>query len=80
LPKHPRKERKPRSQEAVLLGAAARSIREPVKSGEKTAKTILAAALAAAEKAAKKKLNLAEVPAEIKTKIEDRVGGMGAKK
>ena len=48
--------------------------------GEKNAKTILAAALAAAEKAAKKKLALAEVPAEIKTKVEERVKGLSAKK
>jgi hypothetical protein len=34
----PRKERKPRSQEAVLIGAAARSIRQSVKGGEKNAK------------------------------------------
>ncbi len=76
----PRKERKPRSQQAVLIGAAARSIRQSVKGGEKNAKTILTAALAAAEKAAKNKLALAEVPAEIKTKIEERVKGLSAKK
>ena len=76
----PRKERKPRGQEAVLIGAAARSIRQSVKSGEKNAKTILAAALEAAEKTAKNKLALTEVPAEIKTKIEERVKGLSAKK
>jgi hypothetical protein len=75
----PRKERKPRSQEAVLISAAARSIRQSVKSGEKNAKTILASALAAAEKAATKKRGLAEVPAEIKQKIEDRVRALGKK-
>jgi len=76
----PRKERKPRSQQAVLISAAARSIRQSVKGGEKNAKTILAAALEAAEKTAKKKLALTEVPAEIKTKIEERVKGLSAKK
>ena len=76
----PHKERKPRSQEAILVGAAARSIRQSVKGGEKNANTILAAALAAAEKAAKKKLNLAEVPADVKQKIEERVKGLSAKK
>ena len=76
----PCKERKPRSQEAVLIGAAARSIRQSVKGGEKNAKTILAAAVAAVEKTAKKKLALAEVPADIKTKIEERVKGLSAKK
>ncbi len=75
-----RKERKPRSQQAVLISAAARCIRQSVKSGEKNAKTILAAALEAAEKAAKKKLSLTEVPSEIKTKIEERVKGLSAKK
>jgi hypothetical protein len=72
----PRKERKPRSQEAVLIGAAARSIRQSVKSGEKNAKTILAAA----EKAATKKLKLTEVPADVKQKIEERVKALSAKK
>lgn len=76
----PRKERKPRSQEAVLIGAAARSIRQSVKSGEKNAKTILSAALEAAEKTAKKKLSLSEVPAEMKLKIEERVKSLSAKK
>jgi hypothetical protein len=74
-----RKERKARSQGAVLFGAAARSIRRSVKGGEKDAKTILAAALAAAEKTATKKVNLAEVPAEIKQKIEERVRTLGMK-
>src|SRR5688572_13651467 len=54
----PRKERKPRSQEAVLIGSAARSIRQSVKGGEKNAKTILAGAVEAAENTAKKKLGL----------------------
>jgi hypothetical protein len=76
----PRKERKPRSQEAVLIGAAARSIRQSVKSGEKNAKAVLVAALAAAEKAATKKLKLTEVPADVKQKIEERVKGLSAKK
>ncbi len=76
----PRKERKPRSQEALLMSAAARSIRHSVKSGDKNAKTIMAAALDAAEKTAKKKLNLAELPVEIKQKIEERVKGLSAKK
>jgi hypothetical protein len=75
----PRKERKPRSQEAILVGSAARSIRQSVKGGEKNAKAILAAAIDAAEKTAKKKLGLAEVPAEIKRKIEERVKGLGKK-
>jgi hypothetical protein len=76
----PRRERKPRSQQAVLISTAARSIRQSVKGGEKNTKTILSAALEAAEKTAKKKLNLTEVPAEIKQKIEERVKGMSAKK
>lgn len=76
----PRKERKPRSHEAVLIGSAARAIRQSVKSGEKNAKTILIAAVAAAEKTAKKKLALAEVPADVKQQIEERVKSLAAKK
>jgi hypothetical protein len=75
----PPKERKPRSQKSVLIGAANHSIRLSIKTGEKNAKTILAAALDAADKAAKKKLNLTEVPAEIKSKIEDRVKNLAKK-
>jgi hypothetical protein len=74
----PRKERKPRSQEAILVGAAARSIRQSVKGGEKNAKTILTAAFAAAEKTATKKLKLTEVPADVKQKIEE--AGEGAER
>jgi hypothetical protein len=76
----PRKERKPRSHQAVLMSVVSRSIRQTVKGGEKNAKAILAAALDAADKVAKKKLNLTEVPPEIKTKIEERVKGLSAKK
>jgi hypothetical protein len=76
----PRKERKPRSQQAILIGSAVRSIRQSVKSGEKSIKTILGAALESAAKTANAKLGLAEVPAEIKTKIEERVKGLSAKK
>jgi hypothetical protein len=75
----PHKERKPRSQEAILVGAAARSIRQSVKDGEKNAKTIFAAAIDAATKTAAKKLKLAEVPAEIKQQIEERVKGLAKK-
>src|SRR4051794_32795251 len=46
----PQKERKPRSQQAVLMSAASRSIRQSIKGGEKNAKTILATALQTAEK------------------------------
>ena len=72
-------ERKPRSQQAVLMSAARRSIRQTVKGGEKNPKTILAVALAAADKTAKAKLNLAEVPADIKAKIEERVKNLAKK-
>ncbi len=75
-----RKERKPRSHQAILMSAASRAIRQTVKGGEKNAKTILTVALDAAEKIAKKKLALTEVPAEIKQKIEERVKALGAKK
>jgi hypothetical protein len=75
----PRKERKPRSQSAVLMSAANRAVRQTVKSGEKNAKAILAAAIDAAEKTAKKKLSLAEVPAEIRQQIEERVKTLGKK-
>jgi len=75
----PRKERKARSNQAVLMSAVARTIRQTVKGGEKNAKAILAAALDAADKTAKKKLNLTEVPAEIKTKIEERVKNLPKK-
>jgi hypothetical protein len=75
----PRKERKARSQSAVLMSAANRAVRQTVKGGEKNAKTILAAAIDAAEKTAKKKLNLAEVPAEIRQQIEERVKSLGKK-
>ena len=76
----PIKERKPHTPQAVLVSAARRSIRNSVKGGEKNPKTILAAALDAADKVAKNKLNLAEVPAEIKAKIEEKVKGLSAKK
>jgi hypothetical protein len=73
------RERKARSQSAVLKSSAARAIRLSVKGGEKNAKTILAAAFAAADKTAKEKLGLAEVPADIKTKIEERVKNLAKK-
>ena len=47
----PRKERKPRSQSAILTSAASRAIRKTVKSGEKNAKAILAAAIDVADSA-----------------------------
>lgn len=72
-------ERKPRSQQAVLMSAARRGIRQTVKGGEKNVKAILAAALDAADKIAKTKLNLAEVPAAIKAKIEERVKNLAKK-
>jgi imidazole glycerol phosphate synthase subunit HisF len=72
-------ERKPRSQHAVLMSAARRGIRLTVKGGEKNPKAILAAALAAADKTAKAKLDLAEVPADIKAKIEERVKNLAKK-
>jgi hypothetical protein len=75
----PRKERKARSQNAVLMSAANRAIRQAVKNGEKNAKAILAAAVDAAEKTGKKKLNLAEMPAEIRQQIEERVKTLGKK-
>ena len=56
-----------------------RSIRLSVKGGEKNAKAILAAALDAVDKTAKTKLNLAEVPADIKPKIEERVKNLAKK-
>lgn len=73
------KERKPRTAQAILVNAARRSIRISVKGGEKNPKTILAAAFDAADKTAKKKLNLTEVPAEIKAKIEERVKNLSKK-
>jgi hypothetical protein len=75
----PRKERKPRSHSAILMSAASRAIRQTVKSGEKNTKTILAAAVDAADKTARKKLSLAEVPAEIRQQIEERVRALGKK-
>ena len=80
IAEEPQKKRKPRSQQAILISAASRTIRQTVKGGEKNAKTVLAAALDAAEKIAKKKCGLGEVPAEIKQKIEERVKALGAKK
>jgi len=65
-------ERKPRTHTDVLMSAANRKIRQLVKSGEKNPKTLLAA-MEAATTIAKTKLSLAEIPAEIKTRIEDRV-------
>ena len=73
------KDRKPRSPQAVLMSAAKRSIRLSVKGGEKNVKAILAVALAAADKTAKEKLGLAEVPADIKAKIEERVKNLAKK-
>ena len=75
----PRKERKPRSNAAVLMSTANRAIRQTVKSGEKNAKAILAAAIEAVEKSAKDKLKLAEVPAEIRQQIEEKVRSLGKK-
>jgi hypothetical protein len=75
----PRKERRPKSNEKVLMGAAIRRIRQLVKSGEKNAKIILAAATDAAE-AAKTKLSLSELPAEVKQKIDEKVKGLGKAK
>ena len=73
------KDRKPRSQQAALMSTVRRSIRLAVKGGEKNPKTILAAALDAADQTAKTKLNLAEIPAEIKAKIEERVKNLAKK-
>jgi hypothetical protein len=73
------KQRKPRSPQMVLMSIANRSIRQSVKGGEKNAKTILSAALEAADKTAKKKLGLAEIPAEAKQQIEERVKGLSKK-
>jgi hypothetical protein len=74
-----RKERKPRSHEAVLIGAASRKIRQLLQGGEKNAKTIVTAATEAAEKIAKTKLGLTELPAEIKQKLDERVKAAGKK-
>jgi hypothetical protein len=79
IAEEPRKARKPRSNQSVLMSAVGRAIRQSVKGGEKNAKTILATALDAAYKTAKKKLDLSEVPAEIKTKIEERVKNLPKK-
>jgi hypothetical protein len=68
----PHKERKPRTHEDVLMSAANRKIRQLVKGGEKNPKTLLAAALEAATSIGKAKLGLSELPAAIKTRIEDR--------
>jgi hypothetical protein len=67
------KERKPRTHSDILVSAANRKIRQLVKGGEKNPKTLLAAAMEAATTIAKTKLSLAEIPAEIKARIEDRV-------
>jgi hypothetical protein len=75
----PRKERKPRTQEDVLMSAASRKIRQLVKGGEKNPKALLTAALEAATSIAKTKLGLSELPATIKTKIEDRAKTQRAK-
>ena len=74
------RKRKARSQNTILLSSAARSFRHSLRSGEKNPKTILAAALEAAEKTAKTKLNLVELPAEIKAKIEERLKSTAPKK
>jgi len=72
------RKRKERSHAVVLISSASRAIRQSVKGGEKNAKTILATALESAEKTAKTKLGLGEVPADVKTKIEERVKALGA--
>jgi len=64
---------KPRTHEAVLMGAANRKIRQMAKAGEKNPKTLLAGAIEAATAVGKTKLNLADLPAEIKTRIEEKV-------
>lgn len=61
------------------MSAARCGIRLSVKGGEKNAKAILAAAFDAADKTAKTKLGLAEVPADIKAKIEERVKNLAKK-
>jgi hypothetical protein len=66
------RKRKERSQLAILMSAAGRSIRQSHKGGEKNPKAVLAVALDAAEKVAKGKLGLTEVPSEIRAKIEER--------
>jgi hypothetical protein len=68
----PRKERKPRTQEDVLMSAANRRIRQLVKGGEKNPKALLTAALEAATSIGKAKLELIELPSAIKSRIEDR--------
>jgi hypothetical protein len=68
-----RKEKKPRTHTDILMSAANRKIRQLIKDGEKNQKTILAAAMEAATTIAKTKLGLNEIPAEIKTRIEERV-------
>jgi hypothetical protein len=74
-----RKEKKPRTHSDILMSAANRRIRQLVKDGEKNPKTILAAAIEAATTIAKTKLNLTEIPVEIKARIEDRVKTLRAK-
>ena len=68
-----RKERKPRSHEMVLLSAANRKVRQLTKGGEKNPKTLLAAGIEAATIIAKTKLGLNELPAETKTRIEEKL-------
>jgi hypothetical protein len=68
-----RTQRMPCCREAILIGTAARAIRQPVKSGEMNANTILSAVPDVADRSAKKQLNYTEVSADIKQKIDERV-------
>lgn len=76
----PRKERRVRTQVEVLLGSANRRIKQMVGEGEKNPKTLLAGALEAAARIGKSKLGLAEVPADIKTQIEEKLKDAVVKK
>jgi hypothetical protein len=69
----PTKERKVKTPEKILMGAAMRSIRRSMKNGgKKNPKSVLALAIDAAEKTAAKK-HLGEVGLEMRSAIETKV-------
>lgn len=68
-----KRERKSRPQESIILSAANRKIKQMVAAGEKNQKTLQTAALEAAAKIAKSRFGLAELSAELKAQIEEKL-------
>ena len=76
----PKKERKVRTQDEVLLGSATRRVKQMVDEGEKNPKALLAGALEASLRIGKSRFGLTELPAEFKAQIEEKLKGAVVKK